>query len=95
LFKNNGTQLTDLRGTIIRFSLKNGECVLYETDSTSICIPPDQFCKRTGRRLAGIKLLKNLKNNPYTYGFSKTERREIFNLICPEFFKGKQKLTND
>lgn len=77
-----GTKVENLRGTTIRFTYTNSDgSVIFNTSGKVICIPPDQFCKRTGRRIAGIKLLKNLN----TYGFSKMERKEVFQLICPEY----------
>lgn len=47
----------------------------------AICRPPDQFCKRTGRRLATIKLLAALKER----GWTSEERKAVFDTVCPEY----------
>lgn len=47
----------------------------------SICSPLDQFCRRTGRRLAANRLLKSMKDA----NVSKQIRKEAFQAICPEF----------
>jgi hypothetical protein len=51
--------------------------------SVSICRPPDQFCKRTGRRMAARRLLAAMKK----VGFPKGDRKAVFLSLCPEFRK--------
>lgn len=48
------------------------------------CSPQDQFCKRTGRKLAANRLLASLK----AIGLPKEDRRKVFQALCPEL-RGK------
>lgn len=49
----------------------------------AVCAPMDNFCRRTGRKIAATKLLKELRD---TYRFRNPEdRKRIFQAICPEY----------
>ena len=75
-------QKTELRGTQVDLKLEDRGSV-YQNVVHSYCRPPDQFCKRTGRRLAATKLLKSVRN--YFPFEKKEDRKAIFLAICPEF----------
>lgn len=49
--------------------------------ATVVCHPNDNFCRKTGRKLAAIKLLRQLKE----VGYDKADRAFVFNAICPEY----------
>ncbi len=52
------------------------------------CSPMDNFCKRTGRRIAAQRLLAQLREkDPTGYPAWKEDRKAIFQTICPEYFK--------
>jgi hypothetical protein len=65
------------RSTHVLLTLEDG----VDFAARAICKPPDQFCKRDGRRRAADRLLQNLK-------FilpSKEDRRAVFQMVCPEY----------
>lgn len=72
-----------LRGMKITITFPDGA----DIEGSSICKPPDQFCKRTGRRLAANRLLAGLRRSPQV--LHKADRKAIFAAICPEYFKLK------
>jgi hypothetical protein len=47
------------------------------------CHPRDNFNRSEGRKRAANRLLVELKNQ----GYSHADRKAIFQVICPEFFK--------
>jgi hypothetical protein len=59
--------------------------VLLSTAS-AFCSPKDNFCKRTGRKLAAERLIRAA----WAKGVSvKADRRAVMEALCPEFFKAK------
>lgn len=52
-----------------------------EVAADVICRPPDNFSKREGRRRVANALLRKLND----LGYSRNDRRMVFNAICPEF----------
>jgi len=75
--KADGTCEYELRSTHVRLTLEDGT----DFAARSITKPPDQFCKRVGRRLAANRLLQNIREILP----SKADRRTIFKMICPEY----------
>lgn len=71
----------DRRITTIRLTI--GE---ETVSAVAICSRKDNFCKRTGRKMA---LQKLLTNNPKTFT-NVDDRRAMWQAVCPEFFKGKE-----
>jgi hypothetical protein len=53
-----------------------------EISVMSICMPGDNFSKLQGRRLAAMNLLRRLRS---VQAYTKTDRKAIFQAICPEF----------
>lgn len=63
------------RVTQVMFTGDDGVSITAE----AVCNPNDNFCKLSGRKVAASKLLKELN------GVSKTDKKKIFENICPEF----------
>lgn len=68
------------RGT--RVWIKFGDGTTLE--AAAWCSLEDNFCKATGRRLAGIRLLAGLRELPW---FSKEDRKRVFGAVCPDLVK--------
>lgn len=66
---------TKFRGTRVRLTLPDG----YEILGRSVCKPPDQFSRRTGRIMAARHLMEATDR-----WLSKVDRAIIFKAICPE-----------
>jgi hypothetical protein len=71
----------DYNGTLARLRFTWTEGVLI---GLSRCSDRDQFCRRTGRKLAATRLLEWIRN---AYGLPKEDRAAIFRAICPEYFR--------
>lgn len=71
----------DRRTTTIRLQIDD-ELIA----AIAICSRRDNFCKRTGRKMALAKLLAS---NPATFA-SCHDRKAMWQAVCPEFFKGKE-----
>lgn len=52
-------------------------------EGVAMCSAADNFCKRTGRRLAVNRLLASLRLDGKV--FAKEDRRAIFQAVCPEY----------
>lgn len=55
-------------------------------EAVAVCSKHDNFCRRTGRKLAACRLLDNIRGQP---SFSKEDRASIFYFYCPEFKEGR------
>ena len=50
-------------------------------DIEARCHPKDQFSRRVGRRLVADRVLADMRE----HGFSKEDRKVVFEKLCPEF----------
>jgi hypothetical protein len=66
----------------------NGD-YLSSWNAQAICSLKDNFCKRTGRKLAASKLLKKIG-----FSMSKEDRRKVFFAVCPEYDKNTKEATS-
>ena len=51
----------------------------------SLCKPPDQFCRQTGRLLAARRLVGYMRAQPQEFSYE--DRAKVFAAVCPEFGK--------
>jgi hypothetical protein len=68
------------RRTVVWFRIDGLEPV----ETEAVCSLKDNFCKKTGRKLAVTRLLKRLEDSPKV---TKDDRRLIFRAVCPEYSK--------
>ncbi len=78
------------RGTKVWIRTSDG---MVNREVFAMCSEQDNFCKRTGRKLAADRLLKLLRWEELTCGelreyTRKPIRRQLFKAVCPEFHQG-------
>lgn len=68
------------RGTTVKLTVGNRRFVF-----DSVCHPGDNFCRRTGRRLAADKMVRRCRTaEGFLNTLTKEDRRQLFRAVCPE-----------
>lgn len=79
------------RATEVRCKLAEGPALAEE----AVCSNTENFCRRTGRRLASIRLLYALKLGVGFLAFNKADRRAVFTALNANYVERQPNLVID